>query len=171
MKFSPKSAPFALVALVDWLHATGAVLLDVQWCTPHLASLGVVEVPRREYLALLDENEQLRAEMRVKPLHLNNAARVNGGVLMAFGDVVGAAATVANLNPGERTSTLESKTNFFAAGLGPVMKATAVLLHAGRTTMVWQTTIRNSGDNSRVAIVTQTQIRLPAKAPAPAGKK
>jgi uncharacterized protein (TIGR00369 family) len=115
--------------------------------------------------------KQLRAEMRVTPLHLNNAARVNGGVLMAFGDVVGAAATVANLNPGERTSTLESKTNFFAAGLGPVMKATAELLHAGRTTMVWQTTIRNSGDNSRVAIVTQTQIRLPAKAPAPAGKK
>ena len=115
--------------------------------------------------------KQLRAEMRVTPLHLNNAARVNGGVLMAFADVVGAAATVANLNPGERTSTLESKTNFFAAGLGPVMKATAELLHAGRTTMVWQTTIRNSGDNSRVAIVTQTQIRLPAKAAAPSAER
>ncbi len=109
--------------------------------------------------------KRLRAEMRVTPLHLNNAARVNGGVLMAFGDVVGAAATVANLNPGERTSTLESKTNFFAAGIGPVMKATCDLLHAGRTTMVWQTTIRNA-DGRRVAIVTQTQIRLPAKAPA-----
>jgi 1,4-dihydroxy-2-naphthoyl-CoA hydrolase len=94
---------------------------------------------------------------------LNNAARVNGGVLMAYADVVGAAATVANLNPGERTSTLESKTNFFAAGIGPVMKATVDLLHAGRTTMVWQTTIRNSSDGKRVAIVTQTQIRLPAK--------
>lgn len=114
--------------------------------------------------------KQLRAEMPVTPLHLNNAGRVNGGVLMAYGDVVGAAATVANLNPGERTSTLESKTNFFAAGIGPVMKATVDLLHAGRTTMVWQTTIRNSGDNSRVAIVTQTQIRLPAK-PAAAPKK
>ena len=118
--------------------------------------------------------KQLRAEMRVRPLHMNNAGRVNGGVLMAYGDVVGAAATVANLKPGERTSTLESKTNFFAAGMGPVMKATAELLHAGRTTMVWQTTIRNSGDNSRVAIVTQTQIRLPAnmaKAAAPARSK
>jgi hypothetical protein len=29
--------------------------------------------------------------------------------------------------------------------------------------MVWQTTIRNSSDGKRVAIVTQTQIRLPAK--------
>ena len=106
---------------------------------------------------------QLRAEMRVTPLHLNNAARVNGGVLMAFADVAGAAATVANLDPGELTATLESKTNFFAAGLGPVMKATVELLHAGRPTMVWQTTIRNSGDGSRVAIVTQTQIRLRAR--------
>ena len=107
--------------------------------------------------------KQLRAEMPVTPQHLNNAARVNGGVLMAYADVVGAAATVANLNPGERTSTLESKTNFFSAGIGPVMKATVDLLHAGRTTMVWQTTIRNSSDGKRVAIVTQTQIRLPAK--------
>ncbi len=106
--------------------------------------------------------KQLRAEMRVKALHMNNAGRVNGGVLMAYGDVVGAAATVANLKPGERTSTLESKTNFFAAGMGPVLKATVDRLHAGRTTMVWQTTIRNS-DGSRVAIVTQTQIRLSAK--------
>ena len=103
---------------------------------------------------------QLRAEMRVKPLHMNHMGRVNGGVLMAYADVVGAAATVANLEPGERTSTLESKTNFFAAGMGPVMKATVDLLHAGRTTMVWQTTLRNSGDGKRVAIVTQTQIRL-----------
>lgn len=107
--------------------------------------------------------KRLRATMRIKPLHINNAGRVNGGVLMAYADVVGAAATIANLEPGERTSTLESKTNFFAAGMGPVLTATSDLLHAGRTTMVWQTTIRNK-DGTRVAIVTQTQIRLPARA-------
>jgi leucyl/phenylalanyl-tRNA--protein transferase len=44
----------ALVGLVERLRSTGAVLLDVQWCTPHLASLGVVEVPRPDYLDLLD---------------------------------------------------------------------------------------------------------------------
>ena len=44
----------ALVALVDILRADGRDrLLDVQWRTDHLASLGVVEVPRREYLARL----------------------------------------------------------------------------------------------------------------------
>lgn len=45
----------ALVALVEWLRDSGATLLDVQWRTDHLASLGVVEVPRAAYLALLQD--------------------------------------------------------------------------------------------------------------------
>jgi leucyl/phenylalanyl-tRNA--protein transferase len=45
----------ALVALVDWLRARDAKLLDVQWVTPHLESLGAVEVPRKRYLELLAE--------------------------------------------------------------------------------------------------------------------
>jgi len=45
----------ALVALVDLLCDEPGVprLLDVQWCTPHLATLGVREVPRSEYLLRL----------------------------------------------------------------------------------------------------------------------
>jgi leucyl/phenylalanyl-tRNA--protein transferase len=39
----------ALLALVERLRAGGGVLFDVQWSTPHLASLGVVEVSRSEY--------------------------------------------------------------------------------------------------------------------------
>jgi leucyl/phenylalanyl-tRNA--protein transferase len=45
----------ALVHLVDWLRGTGAILLDVQWTTPHLVSLGAVDVERGEYLRLLAE--------------------------------------------------------------------------------------------------------------------
>lgn len=43
----------ALVGLVAILRARGARLLDVQWATPHLESLGAVEIPRDEYLAAL----------------------------------------------------------------------------------------------------------------------
>jgi uncharacterized protein (TIGR00369 family) len=100
------------------------------------------------------------AEMPVKPRHLNRSKRVNGGALMAFADALGATGTVANLPPGHRTTTLESKTNFFAAGTGPVLKAVSKPLHIGRTTMVWQTTIRNP-DERLVAVVTQTQMVLP----------
>jgi leucyl/phenylalanyl-tRNA--protein transferase len=45
----------ALVGLVDLLRAGGPEgrVLDVQWMTPHLASLGAVEVTRPEYVALV----------------------------------------------------------------------------------------------------------------------
>jgi len=44
----------ALVALVDLLGADGEDrLLDVQWCTDHLRSLGATEMPRNDYLDLL----------------------------------------------------------------------------------------------------------------------
>lgn len=45
----------ALVGLVERLREGGATLLDVQWRTPHLASLGVVDLPRHRYLELLAE--------------------------------------------------------------------------------------------------------------------
>jgi leucyl/phenylalanyl-tRNA--protein transferase len=45
----------ALVGLVDLLRHGGASLLDVQWVTPHLATLGAVEVPRARYLELVHE--------------------------------------------------------------------------------------------------------------------
>ena len=43
----------ALVHLVDWLDQTKASLLDVQWTTPHLVSLGAIDIPRTEYLQRL----------------------------------------------------------------------------------------------------------------------
>ena len=43
----------ALVALVGLLDAHPDTLVDVQWATPHLGSLGVVEIPRRDYLRRL----------------------------------------------------------------------------------------------------------------------
>jgi uncharacterized protein (TIGR00369 family) len=104
------------------------------------------------------------AEMPVDDRHMNRNGRVNGGALMAFADAMGAVGTVANLPPGHLTTTLESKTNFFVAGAGPVIKGESKPLHLGRSTNVWQTTLKNA-DGRVVAIVTQTQMVL---APRPA---
>jgi leucyl/phenylalanyl-tRNA--protein transferase len=41
----------ALVHLVERLVGAGATLLDVQWTTPHLRSLGAVDLPRYDYVA------------------------------------------------------------------------------------------------------------------------
>jgi 1,4-dihydroxy-2-naphthoyl-CoA hydrolase len=146
----------AKVALPQANREMIAHALSVGMCLTRLARKGV------------------EAEMTVNDDHINRTGRVNGGVLMAFADVIGAIGTVANLPEGYRTTTLESKTNFFAAGAGPRLRASSVPLHIGRTTMVWQTTISNL-DGTRVAIVTQTQIVIPAAgsrpAKVPAGKR
>ncbi len=43
----------AMMAMVHAMQVSGGLLIDVQWSTPHLASLGVVEVPRVDYLRRL----------------------------------------------------------------------------------------------------------------------
>ena len=59
----------ALVALVGMLRAAGGPrLLDVQWATDHLVSLGVVEVPRSEYL------ERLAAALELPAPRLRDCA-------------------------------------------------------------------------------------------------
>jgi leucyl/phenylalanyl-tRNA--protein transferase len=59
----PDASKVALVALVDLLRKSHAAarLLDVQWSTPHLASLGVIEMARADYL------RQLAAALEVPP--------------------------------------------------------------------------------------------------------
>jgi leucyl/phenylalanyl-tRNA---protein transferase len=49
------ASKIALAHTVAWLLATGSTLFDVQWKTPHLESLGVIEIPRTEYLTHLTE--------------------------------------------------------------------------------------------------------------------
>jgi len=43
----------ALIALVDLMRTSGMALLDVQWCTEHLASLGAIAISREDYFARL----------------------------------------------------------------------------------------------------------------------
>jgi 1,4-dihydroxy-2-naphthoyl-CoA hydrolase len=88
---------------------------------------------------------------------------LHGGAYMAFADTIGAVATVANLKEGETTTTIESKTNFFAAiPLGDTARAECTPLHKGRSTMVWQTRITR-GDGRLCAVVAQTQMVLKAR--------
>lgn len=106
------------------------------------------------------DKERILAQIEITPSHMNRSGRVAGGIIMAFGDVLGARGTTLNLPPNTRTTTLESKTNFFSGGVGPTIRGEAVPLHIGRTTMVWQTTITDD-DGRRLAIVTQTQMVIP----------
>ena len=52
----------ALHALVDRLREREFLVLDVQYLTPHLETLGAVEIPAREYMRLLDRAVRLNCE-------------------------------------------------------------------------------------------------------------
>jgi uncharacterized protein (TIGR00369 family) len=105
------------------------------------------------------------AELPVTRDVANPNGVLHGGVLMAMADNLGGRSTMANLPPGARTTTIESKTNFFAAiPVGDVARAECTALHRGRTTMVWQTRITRASDGKLAALVTQTQLVIPPKA-------
>lgn len=103
--------------------------------------------------------DRVVGRIMVGPQHSNGRDRVHGGAIMTLADTLGAIGTVLNLRPNTATTTIESKTNFLAAGRGPHLIGEATPLHIGRNTMVWQTVIRDA-DARRIAVVTQTQLVL-----------
>ena len=107
--------------------------------------------------------ERVTAELFVKDELNNRFGIMHGGAIMALADNVGGTATTANLKDGQTTTTIESKTNFFAAiPIGDTAKAECIPLHRGRTTMVWQTRITRN-DGRLCPMVTQTQMVLKRK--------
>src|ERR1700687_2891798 len=104
--------------------------------------------------------ERVTAELPVREELNNRFGIMHGGAIMALADNLGGTATTANLRPGQSTTTIESKTNFFAAiPLGDTAYAECTPLHRGRTTMVWQTRVTR-GDGKLAALITQTQLVL-----------
>jgi uncharacterized protein (TIGR00369 family) len=107
--------------------------------------------------------ERVTAELTVRDDLCTTPAIAHGGVLMSFTDTLGAAATFLNLRDGAGTTTIESKTNFFApAPLGSTITGECTPLHRGRRMMVWQTRITNA-EGRLLALVTQTQMVLEAQ--------
>jgi 1,4-dihydroxy-2-naphthoyl-CoA hydrolase len=113
-----------------------------------LMGLNLIEVSRDRVVAEIVVREELT----------NRNGGLHGGAVMGIADNMGGTATFLNMPPGTGTTTIESKTNFFAAvPAGDTVRAECTPLHRGRTTMVWQTRIIRS-DGRLAAIVIQTQL-------------
>ena len=125
--------------------------MKVDWNVGLVAHLGIefVEVTADRVVARLTVTDKL----------LTTTGVVHGGTLMAFADTIGAAGTVANLADGQRTATLESKTNFIAGCRSGVIEAVATPIHKGRRTQVWETRITDEG-GKLLSVTTQTQMIL-----------
>jgi 1,4-dihydroxy-2-naphthoyl-CoA hydrolase len=109
-----------------------------------------------------ESKDKVVGEIEADDRHLNAGGIVHGGAYMAFADELGGHAAGLNLSPGTRTTTIESKTNFFRACQPGRLVGEAVPLHVGRRMIVVQTSIYGP-DGKRAAIVTQTQLVLPRK--------
>jgi uncharacterized protein (TIGR00369 family) len=97
------------------------------------------------------------------PALCTTAGLMHGGAIMALADSAGAACALLNLpSDASATATIESKTNFLGAVRNGTLTATATPLHSGRTTIVVETTLRDSAGRL-VAKVTQTQMVLRAR--------
>ena len=125
--------------------------MKVEWNTGLFTHLGIefVEVTPDRVVARLKVSDKL----------MTVGGTVHGGTLMAFADSVGAAGTVANLAEGQRTATLESKTNFIAGCRSGTVQAEAKPIHKGKRTHVWETRITDES-GKLLSVTTQTQMIL-----------
>jgi len=134
------------------MHDVAAIQALIEPLFPGLMGVRVTELA----------DDRVVAEMPVRADLCTAGSILHGGAYMAFADTLGAIGTIANLGPGERTTRTAEGTKFIAgARLGTTVTAEGVALHRGRTTMVWQTSIR-SEHGKLCAVVTQTQLVLDA---------
>ena len=103
--------------------------------------------------------DRVVAEVEHRPALTTVGGALHGGTLMALADTAGAAATFLNLPAGATTTTLESKTNFFAAGKSGIVRAETTPLHRGRRTHVWQTRVTDA-TGRLLSLTIQTQMVL-----------
>lgn len=106
--------------------------------------------------------ERVLAELAVRPDLCTTGGILHGGASMAFADTLGAVGTFLNMPQGKRTTTTDSSTKFIgAARVDTTVTGECLALHRGKTTMVWQTTIKTA-EGKLCAVVTQTQLVLDA---------
>ena len=106
------------------------------------------------------EKSRVTARLVVRTELCTSGHILHGGAIMAFADTLGAIGAFLNLPPGAGTTTIESKTNFFApAREGSVVQGESTPLHVGRRSSVWQTRLSRE-DGKLLALVTQTQMVL-----------
>lgn len=106
------------------------------------------------------DRERILGELFVRPDLCTVGGILHGGAYMAFADTLGAIGTVLNMPEGKRTTTTDSSTKFIGrASVNTTVVGECIAIHRGRTTMVWQTSIR-SPEGKVCALVTQTQLVL-----------
>jgi 1,4-dihydroxy-2-naphthoyl-CoA hydrolase len=119
----------------------------------------VAMMPFAELLGLALEEagpDRVAARLDWAPRLCTAAGIMHGGVLMSLADSVGALVAFLGLTDGATTATITSTTQMFRPVTGGTVRAVAVPLHRGRTTVTVQTSLTDDRDRL-VAQTTQVQ--------------
>jgi 1,4-dihydroxy-2-naphthoyl-CoA hydrolase len=107
------------------------------------------------------EDREVEGRLVADERHLHPGGYVHGGVWVAFADTVAAWGTLRNLPPGHDFTTVELKTNVFAAARsGDELRAVGRPLHLGRRTHVWEVRVSNGERDSAFFVCTQMVLAL-----------
>jgi uncharacterized protein (TIGR00369 family) len=106
-------------------------------------------------------DDDVEGRLAVDERHLHPGGYVHGGGWVGFADTVAAWGTLRHLQPGQDFTTVELKTNVFAAaGLGDVLRAVGRPLHLGRRTQAWE--VRVHKEQRLATLFLCTQLVLPS---------
>jgi uncharacterized protein (TIGR00369 family) len=97
---------------------------------------------------ILDEADASRVVIRLDwaPHLCTSGGVVHGGVLMSLADTAGALVTFLGLPEGKTTATITSTSHMFRPVTGGMVRAVAVPVHRGRTTVTAETSVFDAED-------------------------
>ena len=103
----------------------------------------------------------LKAEFEVGPHLLAPNGFMHGGSVVALADTCAGYGAIANLPEGASSfTTIELKTNYLGTAREGVVECVATAAHLGRTTQVWDATLRAKGSERALALFRCTQLVL-----------
>ncbi len=139
-------------------------MTDAECLMPSDLDALVALMPFAGHLGLvLDEASPDRVIARLDwaPHLCTTAGVMHGGVLMSLADTVGALVAFLGLPEGATTATITSTSQMFRPVSRGTVRAVAVPVHRGRTTVTAQTSLYDS-EQRLVAQTTQIQVVRPA---------
>ena len=97
---------------------------------------------------VLDEADASRVVIRLDwaPHLCTSGGVMHGGVLMSLADTAGALVTFLGLPEGKTTATITSTSHMFRPVSGGTVRAVAVPVHRGRTTVTAETSVFDAED-------------------------
>ena len=125
----------------------------------------VALMPFAQLLGLTVEEagpDKVFARLAWAPHLCTSGGVMHGGVLMSLDDSAGALVTILGLPEGATTATITSTSQLFRPVTGGTVRAVAVPLHRGRTTVTAQSSLYDSADRL-VAQTTQIQAVRPPR--------